>query len=420
MRNQNNGEPNYRLKARELFEALPWPGPDIEAWRRSAFRKIPFDRYLPYARGDTGESPPPEHSAAGLPPGFSGRIVFEEGVMKEAALSEGFGKTGAEPESFRRSSPGGDVGRLLLRSAEAAEDRVQAWQIAETTHGLSLRIPDRAVLPGPLLVEFREGGVDTCAAPHIAIILGESARADVVVRVRTGEGARTLVNFGASVETGRNGHLNFTLHQEIGSESRFFSTVRAFLDADSTLDFGEFHLGGLFVKTHSRVDCTAAGASLRMFGAYIADRGTHRDIGTVQGHRSVRGTSKALYKGIVAPGGRAVYQGLITVDEGAEKTDAYLSNRNILLGTGARADSIPKLVIGNNDVRCTHGSTTGRLDPLQLFYLASRGLPEKEAKKLLLAGFLGGTLEAVPGPYLPILEDGFSDVVSRLLDAGEA
>ena len=100
------------------------------------------------------------------------------------------------------------------------------------------------------------------------------------------------------------------------------------------------------------------------------------DLRTVQRHRSPKATSRAVYKGAVAGGGRTIFQGLIEVAPGASGTDAYLTNRNLILGEGARSDSIPTLKIGNNDVKCSHGSTTGRLNAEELFYLESRGLSD--------------------------------------------
>ena len=119
-------------------------------------------------------------------------------------------------------------------------------------------------------------------------------------------------------------------------------------------------------------------------------------MGTALRHVSPGATSRAAYKGAVQGGGRSVYQGLIDVGQGASGTDAYLSNRNLLLGEGARADSIPTLRIGNNDVRCSHGSATGRLGEEELFYLQSRGLSEEEAREMLVLGFFEDLLERSP------------------------
>ena len=141
------------------------------------------------------------------------------------------------------------------------------------------------------------------------------------------------------------------------------------------------------------------GSEAFLNGVYFCRDGQHMDIRTVQRHHSPSATSRAYYKGAVASGGRSVFQGLIEVDPGASGTDAYLTNRNLILGDAARSDSIPTLRIGNNDVRCSHGSTTGRLSEEELFYLESRGLSRVESREMLVMGYFEDLLDHAPEAY---------------------
>jgi Fe-S cluster assembly protein SufD len=166
------------------------------------------------------------------------------------------------------------------------------------------------------------------------------------------------------------------------------------------------------VKTRSRVTLSGEGADARLKGLYVAREGRHVDIGTLQEHRSPRATSDALYKGAVHPGGRSVFQGLIEVAPGAPKTDAYLTNNNLVLGEGARADSIPQLNILTDDVKCSHGSTTGKLDPGQIFYLQSRGFSPDGARRELTRAFLNQVLLEVPESVSMILSDDLDAALS--------
>jgi Fe-S cluster assembly protein SufD len=120
------------------------------------------------------------------------------------------------------------------------------------------------------------------------------------------------------------------------------------------------------------------------------------DIRTVQRHRAPSTTSRAFYKGALKDRSRAIYQGLIEVSPGAAKTDAFLTDRNLILNDGARADSIPSLRIDTNDVKCSHGSTTGKIDEAQVFYLMSRGLARAEAERMLTLGYFEELLASVP------------------------
>jgi len=124
-----------------------------------------------------------------------------------------------------------------------------------------------------------------------------------------------------------------------------------------------------------------------MLGLYFAEGDQHFDMRTLQDHVAPRCTSDLLYKGALKDRSHTVYSGLIRVHAGAEKTDAYQANRNLVLSDHAKADSKPELEILNNDVRCTHGSTVGQVDEDQLFYLESRGIPPEEATRLIVEGF---------------------------------
>jgi Fe-S cluster assembly protein SufD len=172
--------------------------------------------------------------------------------------------------------------------------------------------------------------------------------------------------------------------------------VRAEVGRDSSLRHFDAEFGARWAKT--RVDCFLDGPGAEAFlnGAYFCGAGQHMDLRTVQRHRSPKATSRAVYKGAVAGGGRTIFQGLIDVAAGASGTDAYLTNRNLILGEGARSDSIPTLIIGNNDVKCSHGSTTGRLNAEELFYLESRGLSEADAREMLIVGYFEDILTPAP------------------------
>ena len=138
------------------------------------------------------------------------------------------------------------------------------------------------------------------------------------------------------------------------------------------------------------------GADSEMLGVYFAGSGQHLDHYTTQHHVSAQARSDVYYKGAATANGRVVYQGLIQLEPTAQKTDAYQTNRNLLLSREARAESVPQLEIAANDVRCSHGSSTAPVDEEQLFYLATRGIPRVQAQQLLVAAFLEEVLGRVP------------------------
>ena len=149
-------------------------------------------------------------------------------------------------------------------------------------------------------------------------------------------------------------------------------------------------------KNFSELDLAGEGAPGRMSGFYFTDGNQHLDHDTQQNHLAPHTTSDLLFKGALKGKSRSVWQGMIYVAPGAQKTDGYQANRNLVLSEDARADSIPGLEILADDVRCTHGATVGKLEQEPLFYLESRGIPQKEAERILVEGFFDPIMQRIP------------------------
>jgi len=133
-----------------------------------------------------------------------------------------------------------------------------------------------------------------------------------------------------------------------------------------------------------------------MSGFYFADGAQHLDHDTQQNHKAPHTTSDLLFKGALLDRSRSVWQGMIYVAPGAQKTDGYQANRNLILSRRARADSIPGLEILADDVRCTHGATVGQLEEEPLYYLMSRGIPRRDAERLVVNGFFAEVMTRIP------------------------
>ena len=163
-------------------------------------------------------------------------------------------------------------------------------------------------------------------------------------------------------------------------------------------------------KVNSYFDMAGSGARAFVHGFMFGDEQQHFHLHTLQRHQVDHTTSDLLIKCCLEDQARSVYQGLIQVSEGAQRTDAYQANRNLLLSDTARADSIPGLEILANDVRCTHGATIGHVDPEQLYYLMARGLPRIDAERLIVEGFFAPVLDRIP---LASVREQLRDVIAR-------
>jgi Fe-S cluster assembly protein SufD len=208
--------------------------------------------------------------------------------------------------------------------------------------------------------------------------------------------------------TGAAAHLRYFNVQDWGRHVWHFNTQRLIADRDSTTNSLSILLGSKLTKTNVESSLRGQGATSEMLGIYFGDGTQHFDQHTIQDHVQPHTTSDLLFKGVLRDRARQVFAGLIKVEPGAQKTNAYQANRNLLLSDKARVDSMPKLEIGANDVRCTHGATMGQVEPEYVFYLRSRGLTREEAERVIVEGFLDEIVQRIP---LEEVRDRLSDAI---------
>ncbi len=183
--------------------------------------------------------------------------------------------------------------------------------------------------------------------------------------------------------------------QNLSRETWHFATHHARVDRDAELDWVAGGFGSKKGKVRIQNDLAGPGATSRVTGAYFADGDQHLDYDTFQEHIAPRTESDFAFKGALRDRASTVWRGMIRVENEAQQTNAYQENRNLMLSPKAHADSIPGLEILANDVRCTHGSTTGQVDREQLFYLMARGLSRQEAERIIVRGFFQDILDRI-------------------------
>jgi Fe-S cluster assembly protein SufD len=210
------------------------------------------------------------------------------------------------------------------------------------------------------------------------------------------ETGHTLAVGNVEIQVAAGASLRFVELQSWGRHVWNFSYERIRLARDASLDWIFGAIGSRLTKNFMELDLAGAGANGRMSGFYFADGSQHLDHDTQQNHLAPHTSSDLLFKGALKGRSRSVWQGMIYVAPGAEKTDGYQANRNLILSPDARADSIPGLEILADDVRCTHGATVGQLEAEPLFYLRSRGIPRPEAERILVEGFFDPIMQRIP------------------------
>lgn len=350
-----------RRAAAEQAAALPLPTTELEVWRYSRIDELDLDRYAP-ARPTTTV----QH-------GELGRVR----VARASELPDGEAIVADLPE------PTSAIG--WLRAAVVADPVV-------------IDVPDGVVLDEPIVVRH-EGAPDGAAVGTAVIVRAGADSAVRVVEVLAGGGAG-LVLPSTDVRVGAAARVGYVGIQELAPTGWAIGTLELTVEAQGTVAAGLAGFGGDYARL--RTDCHLAGrgASGDLLAAYFATGDQLLDYRTFQEHVAPDTTSNLLFKGAVGDRARSVYTGLIRVGKEARGTNAFQTNRNLKLSDDAWAESVPNLVIENNDVRCSHASAVGPIDEEQRFYLESRGIPTKAAERLIVGGFFDEVLSAFPGDDL--------------------
>ncbi|MDH6134487.1 Fe-S cluster assembly protein SufD [Kitasatospora sp. MAA4] len=290
------------------------------------------------------------------------------------------------------------VGREDARLGKAGKpvDRVAAQAYSAFQQALVITVPKDAVLTEPVKVDVHgEGGTRFA---HVVIDVKPFAEAVVVIN-HTGTGTRA-----ANVEllVGDGAKLTFVSIQDWDRDAVHAVQQTALIGRDASLKSVVVTFGGDLVRIHPRVTYAAPGGEAELFGLYFADAGQHLEHRLVIDHDMPHCRSNVVYKGALqGKDAHAVWVGDVLIRAAAEGTDTYEHNRNLVLTDGARVDSIPNLEIETGEiVGAGHASATGRFDDEQLFYLQSRGIPQDEARRLVVRGFFAELVQQIGVPEL--------------------
>jgi Fe-S cluster assembly protein SufD len=266
-----------------------------------------------------------------------------------------------------------------------------------------VRIPPATVVPEPIVVSHTVVGDARAVFPRLVIDAGDDSEVTVIERFASadqdGLGEAALVVPVVQVRAGAAARVNYVGVNELDEQVWQIGHQQAVGGRDSTVTLGTVALGGHYARVRTEARVAGPGSSTRQVALYFAGGRQMHDFRTIQDHDAPHTTSDLLFKGAVQDEARSVYTGLIKVRPHARGTAAFQTNRNLTLGEGAWAESVPNLEIETNDVRCSHASTVGPIDPEHRFYLESRGIPTQIAERLIVLGFFDEVLEQLPvGP----------------------
>ncbi|HEX8454808.1 MAG TPA: Fe-S cluster assembly protein SufD [Longimicrobium sp.] len=289
------------------------------------------------------------------------------------------------------------VQRYLGSAVTPEEGKFAAMSNAFWSGGFFLYVPKNVRVETPVRLYRWLSGAGTAAFGRLLIVAEAGAEIAIVDELASDAMSSPTLSVGAAEIVAEDGaKVTYVSVQRFGAGVSHLSTDRLVAGRDAKITTLYTTLGGDLSRADAQCRLQAPGAHVDMLGVYIAQGTQHFDNETLQDHIAPHASSNLLFKGALQDTGRSVFRGLIRVHPKAQRTDAYQTNRNLLLSTGARADSLPNLEIQADDVRCSHAATVGQLDEEELFYLLSRGIPRSEAVRLVVFGFFGEVLEQLP------------------------
>lgn len=399
--NEMNGEANtkvhgMRREAFENFGELGFPTKRHEEWK--------YTNLKPILKGDFKLFPKTEEDIEFkdvkkyfLNEIDSYKVVFINGVYS-SWLSE----------TTHRGYDVCTFGNALTKYPEAiegyfnkiADQKDQAMVSLNTAfakEGAFIRVPKNTVVDKPIQIIFFNTSTDReiMVQPRNLVILEDGAQAEIIERHQSLVELPVLTNVVTEVSVGVNAHLRFYKLQNDERSASLIDNTWVNQYRDSTARFSTFSLGGRLTRNNLHFALKESGAIAYMNGVTIIEEGQHVDHHTLADHLVPHCESHELYKGIYDGNSTGVFNGKIIVHKDAQKTNAFQQNDNILVSDRASVDTKPQLEIYADDVKCSHGCTVGQLDEEALFYLQSRGIPEKEAKALLMYAFANDALREV-------------------------
>jgi Fe-S cluster assembly protein SufD len=376
-----------RRQSWSSFETSDWPERRGEDWSRSDLRPFRIQRYGFAVELALSEPAVADSLLQGVQ--TAGEIQVHDGAVARSHLNQDLAKRGVVFGSLEQSAQeqGDLVRRHLFQTMDRRADRFAMLQSAAWTGGQFLYVPRGLHVEMP----FHIGSFlhhQSSEQGHTLLVLEEGAQATVLMESRSeSEGAAGFSNQGLEIVVKPGAHLRFVSLQDLGREVWHFAHQRAWVDRDATLQWTIAALGCRFSQVSQQVALSGPGAYSQVNGVMFTRDRQQLTYNTLQRHAQPHCRSDFLYKAALQDRSRTVWRGMIQVDPGAIKTDGYQRNDNLLLSDQARADSIPGLEILADDVRCTHGSTSGKVDEELIFYACTRGFTRQEAIRMIVTGF---------------------------------
>jgi len=385
------------LKASEVLKSIDFPTTRTEAWKYTRLGRIaaiPTREQIARA----GKNLSREFINANFQISNNGlTFVFENGIFRSDLSSGEFPKgatikplTGCTKEELAT------VGQSIPLENELFNSMNTVYAI----DGMSIVIEDKTIIEEPIQFIHLLTGRNTVANLRNFIHIGKFAKAEIMQSFFALDAENSFANSITEINVSENAHLIVNKLQCEAEGNFHVSTEQVDQAKDATFTINTLTLDGTLVRNNLNISVNGVNATTNLNGAYILNKQQHVDNHTCVDHRAPHCNSNELYKGVIDDKATAVFNGKVFVRKDAQKINAFQSNANVLLSDFSTVNSKPELEIYADDVKCSHGSTTGQLDEEAVFYLRARGISDRSARNLMVEAFIGQVLEKIENEAL--------------------
>ena len=401
-------EPAWLTTRREdgqtQFETLPAPTAKDERWRFASVGKLSIEGYAPSTSTDSAQLAKLD-ARSNLVTERAGSMVYVddqptrfEGISDELAaqgviylpIAEAVAK---HPELMEKY--------FLQESTELGSEKFFGLHAAQVRAGSILYVPRGVEIAEPFVNYYWTSEERAAVFPHTLIIAEDNSKATVVDVFFSENEENEALNISVSnIHAGANAHVFRKVVQDWNEKTVSFQLDTTVAGRDAQVKNLAVNIGAERARYENQTRIEGPGADVKMYSLTVAEENQEFDQRTYQIHNAGNAVSDLLYKNALLDTSRTIFSGLIKVAEGAQQTDAYQTNRNLLLDPTADVNSMPGLEILANDVKCSHGATTGNVDEAELFYMMSRGIPKRVAMQLMVFGFFEEVIEKISNEEL--------------------
>ncbi len=406
---RGGGEPEWmlskRLQAWDLYESMPAPlGRRGDLGTLRAFSQFQYQELTPFVTSNGNGSLPAtiqRSLSEALVDQRAGLIVQRNGSVVKTELSDELKNQGViltGLDTAVREHPELVQQYFMTTCVPVETSKYTALHAALWSGGVFLYVPKGVEIEDPILAQVWIDAPHSATFAHTLIVADEMSSVRFVQELNSDfEGDEpSLLNGVVEVYTKSAAHVEFSNLQDLGQNVWTISNMNAEHEKDGSTTWVLADLGSKVMLSNIGVGLLGNGSAGELVGVFFTDHDQRYAVHTLSDHAAVSTTAETLVKGVLTDESRVEFDGMIRVRPKAQQTASFLSDHTLLLSDRCRAESIPGLEIGANEVSASHGATTGKIDEEQLFYLMVRGIPREEAERIIVQGFFEPVLQRIP------------------------